>query len=116
MEESEDYSGPLMKKGVIVRHLVLPGQTADSRNVIRYLCETFGKDIYISIMNQYTPMPHSAEYPELTQKVTAKEYDALIDDAIDFGLENGFIQGADTAAESFIPAFDFAGLRAKPDR
>ena len=116
VEESEDYSGPLMKKGVIVRHLVLPGQTADSRNVIRYLCETFGKDIYISIMNQYTPMPHSAEYPELTQKVTAKEYDALIDDALDFGLENGFIQGADTAAESFIPAFDFAGLRAKPDR
>lgn len=104
------FDGDLMKKGVIVRHLLLPGCTQDSKEVIQYLYETYGNRIFISIMNQYTPLPHVAAYPELNRKVTEEEYDEVVDFAIDLGVEQGFIQEGDTADESFIPEFDFTGL------
>ncbi len=100
----------LMKKGIIVRHLLLPGCLEDSKAVIRYLYETYGNHIYLSIMNQYTPLPHVARYPELNRKVTEAEYDELVNFALDLGVEQGFIQEGDTAEESFIPEFDFTGL------
>ena len=100
----------VMKRGVIVRHLVLPGCTKDSKAVIGYLYDTYEDDIYISIMNQYTPLEHVKEYKELYRKVTHKEYDEVVDYAIDIGVTNGFIQEGDTAKESFIPDFDFTGL------
>ncbi|HAC03212.1 MAG TPA: radical SAM protein, partial [Eubacterium sp.] len=65
---------------------------------------------YISIMNQYTPLEHVKKYKELYRKVTHKEYDEVVDYAIDIGVTNGFIQEGDTAKESFIPDFDFTGL------
>lgn len=96
----------IMKRGVIVRHLQLPGQIADSKNVIKYLNEQYGDKIYISIMNQYTPMPGiEKDYPELANKLPDSEYDELVDYAISLGVENGFIQEGDTALESFIPDF-----------
>ena len=61
-------------------------------------------------MNQYTPLPHVASYPEINRKVTEAEYDEVVDFAIDLGVEQGFIQEGDTAEESFIPEFDFTGL------
>lgn len=101
----------IMQKGVIVRHLQLPGQIRDSKAIITYLYNTYGDDIYISIMNQYTPMEGiEKEHPELGRKVTCEEYDELVDYAIDIGVENGFIQEGDTASESFIPAFDNEGV------
>ena len=100
----------IMKKGVIVRHLVLPGTTKDSKAVIKYLIDTYGDDIYISIMNQYTPLEHVKPYKELCRKVTKKEYDKVVDYAIDIGVTNAFIQEGGTAKESFIPEFDFTGL------
>lgn len=100
----------LMKKGVIVRHLMLPGRIRDSKSIIRYLYKTWGNRIYISIMNQYTPCNNLPEYPELNRKVTQEEYDALVDYAIELGVEQGFIQEGETAEESFIPAFDYEGL------
>lgn len=100
----------VMKRGVIVRHLVRPGCTKDSKAVIGYLYDTYKDDIYISIMNQYTPLEHVKEYKELYRKVTHKEYDEVVDYAIDIGVTNGFIQEGDTAKESFIPDFDFTGL------
>lgn len=100
----------VMKRGVIVRHLVLPGCAKDSKAVIGYLYDTYKDDIYISIMNQYTPLEHVKEYKELYRKVTHKEYDEVVDYAIDIGVTNGFIQEGDTAKESFIPDFDFTGL------
>ena len=99
-----------MVRGVIVRHLLLPGHLADSKRVIRYLYEEYGDRIFLSIMNQYTPMPGMEKYPELNRRVTEAEYDALVDYAIDLGVENGFIQEGETAEESFIPAFDYEGL------
>ncbi len=101
----------MMTKGVIVRHLVLPGQVRESKKVIRYLYETYKDRIYLSIMNQYTPMPGIEEaYPELGRTVTAREYDEVVDYAIELGVENGFIQEGETAKESFIPPFDTEGV------
>ena len=99
-----------MKKGVIVRHLLLPGLISDSKNVLKYLYDTYGNKIYISIMNQYTPLPHVSKYSELNRKVTEQEYDELINYAIDLGIGNGFIQEGETCSESFIPEFDNRGV------
>lgn len=101
---------PLMKRGMIVRHLILPGQTKDSKKILRYLHETYGNDIYVSIMNQYTPLPHVQDIPDLNRKVTDEEYRRILTFAERIGIERGFLQEGDTAAESFIPAFDGEGL------
>ena len=101
----------MMKRGVIVRHMVLPGHTKDSKRIISYLHKTYGEKIYVSIMNQYTPMPGIGdEYPELARRVTKREYGRVVDYAIELGMENVFIQEGPTAAESFIPDFDGTGL------
>jgi putative pyruvate formate lyase activating enzyme len=100
----------LMQRGTIVRHLLLPGCTEDSKRVIGYLLDTFGDEIYISIMNQFTPLKNVEDYPELNRKVTEKEYDEVIQFAINHGIENAFIQEGDVAEESFIPSFDYEGL------
>ena len=100
----------MMKRGVIVRHLMLPGCIEDSKAVIRYLYTKYQDRIVISIMNQYTPLSFQKDMPELNRKVTAKEYEELVDYAISLGVENGFIQEGDTAQESFIPAFDLEGI------
>ena len=101
----------MMKRGVIVRHMVLPGHTKDSKRIISYLHKTYGEKIYVSIMNQYTPMPGIGdEFPELARRVTKREYERVVDYAIELGMENVFIQEGPTAAESFIPDFDGTGL------
>jgi len=100
----------LMKKGVIVRHLTLPGHMEDSKHIIEYLYSTYQNDIYISIMNQYTPMTGMDLYPELNRKITDEEYEELVDYAIEIGVENAFIQEGETASESFIPQFNEEGV------
>lgn len=100
----------LMRRGTIVRHLMLPGHLRDSKDVLKYLYETYGDTIYISIMNQFTPLPHLKAYPELNRKVTEAEYEALLFYADTLGIENGFIQDGETAKESFIPEFDGEGV------
>ncbi len=122
ISDAELSENHLMTRGVLVRHLLLPGCLEDSRKVLSYLHHTYGSNIFVSIMNQYTPMPSlfsfveglppekAASFARLTRPVTEKEYDALIDYAISLGMENVFIQEGETAAESFIPAFDGEGL------
>ena len=105
-----DQPCALMTRGVIVRHLLLPGQTKDSKKILRYLHETYGNDIYVSIMNQYTPLSHVAHIPDLNCKVTEAEYNRVIDFALRIGIENGFFQEGEAADESFIPEFDGTGL------
>lgn len=105
-----DAESGLMNKGVIVRHLVLPGQTGDSKKILRYLHESYGNDIYVSIMNQYTPMEQVAGYPDLNRRITAEEYARVLDFAVKIGIEQGFQQEGETALESFIPEFDHEGL------
>jgi len=98
-------SNGIMKKGVIVRHLLLPGCLEDSKKIIKYLYDKYNDDIIISIMNQYTPV-RKLEYEELNHKVKESDYDELINYAYDLGLRNAFIQEGDTQEESFIPDFD----------
>ncbi len=100
----------MMKKGVIVRHLVLPGHTADSKHVIRFLHETFKDAVYISIMNQFTPLGGLDGYPEINRKLTEEEYARVVKFAERIGVVNGFVQEGDTQKESFIPAFDGSGI------
>ena len=98
----------LMKAGVIVRVLVLPGHVEDSKKIVKYLYDKYGDNIIISIMNQYTPMCEIEEYPNLNRKVTEDEYNEVIDYACDLGVEMAFIQEGDTQDKSFIPDFDFS--------
>lgn len=97
----------MMQRGVIVRHLLLPGCVRDSKRVVKYLWETYGDDIFMSLMCQYTPLSQvETRYPELFCKVTQEEYDELIDYAVDLGITKAFTQEAESASESFIPDFE----------
>lgn len=100
----------LMRRGVMVRHLLLPGETKDSKKILRHLHEAYGNDIYVSIMNQYTPLKHVEQIPALNRKVTEAEYSRVLVFAERLGIEQGFYQEGEAASESFIPAFDGEGL------
>lgn len=100
----------LMTKGVIVRHLLLPGYLENAKEVVRYVYETYGNQVYLSLMNQYTPLPQVERFPEINRRVTEEEYEELIDYAIEIGVENGFVQEGETAEESFIPEFNYEGV------
>lgn len=99
-----------IQRGTIVRHLILPGHTKNSIEALRWLHETWGEQIYISIMNQYTPVFEQEKYKELNRKVTRREYAKVLDAALEMGIVNGFFQDGETARESFIPAFDYEGI------
>lgn len=110
-----DSERGLLKKGVIVRHMLLPGQGGDSKRVLRYLHDTYGNDIFVSIMNQYTPMPGvlQSSVPELAplkHPLPSGQYERVLDFADRIGIERGFRQEGGTVSESFIPAFDGEGL------
>ena len=109
-ERSEAGEPLLMRKGVIVRHLVMPDCVEDSKRVISYLLKTYGGRIFISIMNQYTPLRHQERYEELNRRVTLREYEKVLNAALEMGIENGFFQEGETAKESFIPSFNCEGV------
>ena len=98
----------IMLSGVIVRILLLPGHLAEAKLSLKYLVDTYGDKIYVSLMNQYTPMPDMPT--PLNRKVTCSEYNELVEYANKLGLNNGFIQEYGTAEESFIPKFDLTGV------
>ncbi len=100
----------IMRRGVIVRHLMLPGHLDDTKNVLRFLYENYGDSIWISIMNQYTPMYSDPRFPELSRTVSDEEYNEAIDFACELGIENAFVQEGGTVGESFIPPFDLSGV------
>ncbi|MCC8050249.1 MAG: radical SAM protein [Clostridiales bacterium] len=136
MDDAEDGEC-MMEAGVIVRHLLLPGHVREAKHVVSYLHDTYGDQIYISLMNQYTPPADifSKTYPKtgstgkaenaahaenaarlsaalelLRRPVTKREYERLLDYAVQIGVTQGFFQEGGTAAESFIPAFDGTGV------
>lgn len=100
----------IMTHGIIVRHLVLPGQTADSKRVLRYLHDTYGDSIYVSIMNQFTPVTDLSDYPEINRKLSREEYEKVVSFAQRIGIVNGFVQEGETAEASFIPPFEGEGV------
>jgi putative pyruvate formate lyase activating enzyme len=100
----------LLQKGVVVRHLCLPGHSKDSKNVLEYVYKTYGKKVLLSIMRQYTPVNENKEFPNLNRTLSEKEYDEIIDFCINIGIEEAFIQEGEAASESFIPNFDGQGI------
>lgn len=95
----------MLEKGVVVRVLILPGHVDDSKKIIEYLYKTYGNDIFISIMNQYTPV-WKCKYSNLNRKVTEDEYNEVVNYAIDLGIVNAFVQEGEAADDSFIPKFN----------
>ena len=104
----DDATG-LIQKGVIVRQLLLPGHVNDAKAVLKYLYDTYHDHVYISLMSQFTPIALK-DYPEINRTVTRREYERLVDYALEIGITNAFIQEGDVAKDSFIPAFDCEGV------
>lgn len=104
----DDATG-LIQKGVIVRQLLLPGHVNDAKAVLKYLYDTYHDHVYISMMSQFTPIALN-DYPEINRTVTRREYERLVDYALEIGITNAFIQEGDVAKDSFIPAFDCEGV------
>lgn len=98
-------------KGVIVRHLMLPGLLFDSKKVIDLIYNRYKDNIFISLMNQYIPMFKASDYPEINKPLNPKHYDSLINYALDIGIKNGFIQDEGTNKIAFIPSFNLEGVK-----
>lgn len=103
-------SDGLITKGLIIRHLMLPGLLFDSKKIIDYIHNAFGDSVYISIMNQYTPMYNSYKFPEINKVLNPRHYDSFINYCISLGIKNAFIQEKGTCSENFVPDFDLQGV------
>lgn len=110
-----EFENGLIKKGVAVRILVLPTHVLDAKRIIKKLYNEFGNNISYSLMNQYCPLYKAIEYPEINRDLTVKEYDRILDYALNIGIENGFIQ-AEKMRENgkksiYTPDFDLGGIK-----
>ena len=101
---------PRILRGVVVRHLLLPGHLEESKRVVRLLHERYGDTVLLSLMNQYTPLRHFERYPELNETVPAGDYESLLDYADELGIEDYYWQEGGADSESFIPPFDQTGV------
>jgi putative pyruvate formate lyase activating enzyme len=101
----------LMTKGVIIRHLIMPGMLDNTKRVIDWVASTFKPgQVMFSLMHQYVPCGRANEYPEINRKVTDAEYGALEAYLMQSSIEDGFVQEGDAACEDFIPCFDGTGV------
>jgi len=101
----------IMEKGVVVRHLILPSQKDDSVKILRELKAAFGtKSFILSLMSQYTPYVHNDKYPELNRRITSLEYKSVVNEALDLGFINGYMQEKSSAKEEYTPPFDLSGV------
>ncbi|MBE6828542.1 MAG: 4Fe-4S cluster-binding domain-containing protein [Ruminococcaceae bacterium] len=100
----------LMKRGLIIRHLVLPANVPNSLGVLNWISENMPKSTYISLMSQYTPCGRTYKYKELNRRVMTAEYQKVVDEFLRLGFTNGFMQQRNSADEQFIPEFDLTGV------
>lgn len=100
----------ILQKGVLVRHLVLPGHLKNSKKVLEWLWKNVSDQIWLSLMSQYTPLRSIPEHPELERSLTKREYEKITAYALDLGFTNAYIQEPGVAKDSFIPAFDLTGV------
>ena len=105
------FKDGIIQKGLIIRHLVLPKNVDESKNILLWIKENLPNDTYISIMSQYTPFGDIAEFKELNRRLTTAEYNKVVDFFIDLGFENGFMQEKTSAKTDFIPDFDMTGVK-----
>lgn len=101
----------IIQKGIVVRHMMLPGLLFDSKKIIDFIYNSFGDSVYLSLMNQYTPLNKASNYTEINKPLNSKHYEALIDYALSIGIKNGFIQENGTSSDSYVPDFkSFTGV------
>lgn len=100
-----------MKRGVLVRHMVLPGHRHESMALVKWLWETFGKNIQVSLMSQYTPMYKASEHKKINRRLTTFEYESVVDYALSLGLENAYVQERRSASEEYVPDFNGTGVQ-----
>lgn len=112
-EASDGDEPPRILRGVVVRHLLLPGRLEESKRVVRILHERYGDAVLLSLMNQYTPLRRFERYPELNETVPAGDYEALLDYADELGVEDYYWQEGGADSESFIPPFDQTGVEGR---
>lgn len=104
------FKDGIIQKGIIIRHLVLPANVDESKNILLWIKNNLPEDVHVSIMSQYTPYGNIAEYKELNRRLTTSEYNRVIDFFLEIGLKNGFMQEKSSAKESYIPDFDMTGV------
>ncbi len=104
------FADGLIRKGVIVRHLLLPGMLIQAKLIIRYLIENYGNDIWMSLLGQYTPNGQSDVFPEIARPLTGREYHSLVSYARNIGVINAYVQKGDASGKEYIPAFDLTGI------
>lgn len=116
IQEMLSQTGPVIldengniQKGVIIRHLILPGQAENSKRVLEYISEHF-EGAWVSLMAQYVPMGNAEKYPEINRPITQDEYDEVVNYMLDLGLEDGFIQDLESADSKYTPSFDLTGV------
>lgn len=103
--QTEFDGNGMMKKGVLIRHLLLPGRVEEAENIIKYLFKRYGYMVWFSLMSQYTPPKELSGCPELSRRITEAEYNEFVDFCAELGMENAFIQELSSASEEFIPDF-----------
>lgn len=110
-QQNEDVfdENAIMKKGVIIRHLILPANTNSSIEILKTIKENFG-DTYVSLMAQYVPCGDLTNYSEIDRQITKREYQKVLDYAENLGFQNMFVQELSSADKKYIPEFDFSGV------
>jgi putative pyruvate formate lyase activating enzyme len=101
----------IVQKGLMLRHLILPGNTAASIRVLEWIHNNLPDDVSISLMSQYTPYHKASDFPEINRRITRWEYDRVRDKLFKLGFKNGYIQDRESAIEEYIPLFDLEGLQ-----
>ena len=101
----------LLKKGVVIRHMVLPGHKDDSIKLLHWIHDHFPQHQYlVSLLSQYTPYTKNPDYPQLNRRITSYEYNKVVDTALELGMTDGFMQQKSSAKEEYTPPFNLEGL------
>ena len=110
-QTKNEFKDGIIQKGLIIRHLVLPANVDESKNILLWIKNNLPNDTYISLMSQYTPYGDIKNFKELNRRLTTAEYNKVVDYFLDLGLENGFMQEKTSAKTDFIPSFDGTGVK-----
>ncbi|SNX54891.1 radical SAM protein [Thermoanaerobacterium sp. RBIITD] len=100
----------IMKRGLIIRHLILPGKLHETKKILKWIKENLPKEVYVSLMGQYIPYYKAKNYPEINKKIDNRDYEEAINYFFEIGLENGFVQDDESASENYIPNFNLEGI------
>ena len=104
------FDNDLLKKGVAIRHLVMPNLVDQSKKILDWICDNLGKDTLVSLMAQYQPFYRANEFSEINRKITAREYNRVLDYADQLEMTNILCQEMASSNEKYVPAFDLQGI------